>query len=583
MKNFEKFIKEEVDLRGNKGVPTDFMRKSDEEAARNLGIRPDDESQMRNLWPSFEGAMRQSQQILSTGPNGQRLSQPELQERITKLEELAEKVVRDQFGELLDSSIKPIELDIKLVPMGSVNREIGDINQVPQQTKQPTEKDQEEQDKRDEEKDEEEKEECETCATGEEEEQEQEEVPGTDLVDAVEKKKILNMITQAAGKSTKDIIRASDIVDEGLQQIFGDGYRTILNLWVQMSDIADKMDWVIPIDRKASMMKNQPGGMAGAVQVKWESFSGNLYNMNLLLEKEATKIVIKSAGVDFPMLIHETIKGIFLFLQSGAIKKDKKTAEIVKRATSSFMDEAQDFRYGPPALQMLLNFVNKFSESGDYKRLETRVFTMLAVDKERAMSEAKNAPEEHKQFLQKKADVARTDKQFLDIMKSMFSVFDSVERGGKIEFIVNEERFNTSLAKTEIKKIVDYIVKDIEDYKREIEEWEQEEREREEESKYRQQQQEEDETMEPGKEEEESDIDKLVKQSLYGGEEETEGEVDYADLTPRELQELIDAALDEGDYKKVQMLAQYMKEGKEIYLKELERINEGHSFHTRIK
>ena len=418
MKNFEKFIKEEVDLRGNKGVPTDFMRKSDEEAARNLGIRPDDESQMRNLWPSFEGAMRQSQQILSTGPNGQRLSQPELQERITKLEELAEKVVRDQFGELLDSSIKPIELDIKLVPMGSVNREIGDINQVPQQTKQPTEEEQEEQDKRDEDQDEDQDDqECDTCAPGEEGQEEQEEVPGTDLVDAVEKKKILNMITQAAGKSTKDIIRASDIVDEGLQQIFGDGYRTILNLWVQMSDIADKMDWVIPIDRKASMMKNQPGGMAGAVQVKWESFSGNLYNMNLLLEKEATKIVIKSAGVDFPMLIHETIKGIFLFLQSGAIKKDKKTAEIVKRATSSFMDEAQDFRYGPPALQMLLNFVNKFSESGDYKRLETRVFTMLAVDKERAMSESKNAPEEHKQFLQKKADVARTDKQFLDIMK----------------------------------------------------------------------------------------------------------------------------------------------------------------------
>ena len=578
MKNFEKFIKEEVDLRGNKGVPTDFMRKSDEEAARNLGIRPDDESQMRNLWPSFEGAMRQSQQILSTGPNGQRLSQQEVQERIIKLEKLAEKVIRDQFGEILDSSIKPIELDIKLVPMGSVNREIGDINQVPQQAKQPTEEDQEEQDERDEDQDDQE---CDTCAPGEEGQEEQEEVPGTDLVNAVEKKKILNMITQAAGKSTKDIIRASDIVDNGLQQIFGDGYRTILNLWVQMSDIADKMDWVIPIDRKASMMKNQPGGMAGAVQVKWESLSGNFYNMNLLLEKEATKIVIKSAGVDFPMLIHETIKGIFLFLQSGAIKKDKKTAEIVKKATSSFMDEAQDFRYGPPALQMLLNFVNKFSESGDYKRLETRVFTMLAVDKERAQEEAKKAPEEYKEYLKKKADVARTDKQFLDIMNSLFSTFDNVERGGKIEFVINEERFNKSLAKTEIKKIVDYIVKDIEDYKREIEEWEQEEKEREEESKYRQQ--EEDETMEPGKEEEESDIDKLVKQSLYGGEEETQGEVDYADLTPRELQELIDAALDEGDYKKVQMLAQYMKEGKEIYLKELERINEGHSFHTRIK
>lgn len=578
MKNFEKFIKEEVDLRGNKGVPDDFMRKSDEEAAKNLGIRPDDESQMRNLWPSFEGAMRQSQQILSTGANGQRLSQPELQQRITKLEKLAEKVIRDQFGEILDSSIKPIELDIKLVPMGDVNREIEDINQVSKQAKQPTEKEQEEQDKRDEEDQEEQDQESES--------EEQEEVPGTDLVDAVEKKKILNMITQAAGKSTKDIIRASDIVDEGLQQIFGDGYRTILNLWVQMSDIADKMDWVIPIDRKASMMKNQPGGMAGAVQVKWESFSGNLYNMNILLEKEATKIVIKSVGVDFPMLIHETIKGIFLFLQSGAIKKDKKTAEIVKKATSSFMDEAQDFRYGPPALQMLLNFVNKFSESNNYKRLETRVFIMLAVDKERAISEVKNAPEEHKQFLKKKADIARTDKQFLDIMKSIFSVFDSVERAGKIEFIVNEERFNKSLAKAEIKKIVDYIIGDIEDYKRDIAEWEREEKEREEEAKYRQQEEEEEReygTIEPGKEEEESEIDKLVKQSLYGSEKETTSEVDYSELSARELQELIDAALDEGEYKKVKMLSQYMKEGKEIYLKELERIDEGHLFHTRRK
>ena len=84
-------------------------------------------------------------------------------------------------------------------------------------------------------------------------------------------------------------------------------------------------------------------------------------------------------------------------------------------------------------------------------------------------------------------------------------------------------------------------------------------------------------------EEEESDIDKLVKQSLYGGEEETSGEVDYSELTPRELTELIDDALDAGDYERVKMLSQYMKEGKEIYLKELERINEGHNFHTRRK
>jgi hypothetical protein len=62
-----------------------------------------------------------------------------------------------------------------------------------------------------------------------------------------------------------------------------------------------------------------------------------------------------------------------------------------------------------------------------------------------------------------------------------------------------------------------------------------------------------------------------------------EAEIDYSELTQRELQELIDDALDKKNFKRVEMLAQYMKEGKEIYLKELERINEGHNFHTRRK
>ena len=62
-----------------------------------------------------------------------------------------------------------------------------------------------------------------------------------------------------------------------------------------------------------------------------------------------------------------------------------------------------------------------------------------------------------------------------------------------------------------------------------------------------------------------------------------QAEIDYSELTQRELTELIDDALDKGDFKRVEMLAQYMKEGKEIYLKELERINEGSRFHTRRK
>ena len=41
MKNFSQFIKEEVDLKGSKGVPSDFMDKAKQQAATNLGIEPD--------------------------------------------------------------------------------------------------------------------------------------------------------------------------------------------------------------------------------------------------------------------------------------------------------------------------------------------------------------------------------------------------------------------------------------------------------------------------------------------------------------------------------------------------------------
>ena len=556
MKSFDKFINEEVDLEGNKGVPSDFMAKSEEQARRALGVSPDDErGQMPRIWPEFDQNMRQSNQILMTSQDGRQLNPEQMSARIRSLEVLAETVVREEFDEILQTSIKPIELQIKLVPQGQVSSEISDVRQVPQQSQQPTPEQQEEQDERDEEN------------RKQQEEQTQEEgeqTPGTNLVAAIEKKKILNMITQAAGKATKDIIRFSETVETELQNIFGNRGKQILDCWVRMSDLADKMDWVIPINRKSEMMKNMPQGMAGACQVIWESQSGNYYEMSMLLEKEATKIVIKAAGIDFPMLIHETIKGIYLFLQSGAVKKDKETAKIIKKATSSFKDEAQDFRYGPPALEMLLTFVNMFPESNQYKRLETRVFTILAYDKERAYSEAEKSSPEFKEYLKKRADVCRTDEQFLEIMNSIFSSFDL--QGGR--FVINQERFSSSHAKSEIQKIIKYIVDDIEDYKREIEEWERQQKEIEDEQRWKQTQTE---------SEEESDVDRLVRQSLQNKDEEQPVQKkSYDEMTISEIQQEIENAVEEENYElAAELKNKYLKgESKKVWDMELKRIFE---------
>lgn len=573
MKTFGQFLKEEVDLTGNKGIPSDFMSKSEEEARRSLGVRPDDErGEMPRIWPEFQQNMMQSNQLLRIGQDGRELNREQLEERIKRLEVLAETVVREEFGDILDTAIKPIELNIKLVQQGSVSNQISDIRNVPQRAEQPSEEQQEEQDKRDEEKrkkEEEERSEEEKIQHAEE----GEEVPGTNLALAIDKKKLLNMITQAAGKATKDIIRVSETVEQELTQIFGERQgKQILDCWVRMSDLADKMDWVIPINRKSEMMKNMPQGMAGACQVIWESHSGSEYNMSLLLEKEATKIIIKSVGIDFPMLIHETIKGIYLFLQSGAVKKDKETAKIIKKATSSFMDEAQDFRYGPPALEMLVKFINKFPESNQYKRLDTRVFTILAYDKERAKDEAKESSPEFKQYLEKRADVCRTDDQFSEIMKSLFSTFDLEGP----QFVLNEDKFNDSHAKDEISKIIKYIVDDIEDYKREIEEWEREQKERQEEESWKAQSQE----IEP---EEESDIDKLVRQSLSGEQPEPAQQKPYDQMTMVEIQQAIDDAVAEENYELAgELTNKYLKgEAKKVWENELLRINE--NLHIRRK
>ena len=585
MKSFEKFIKEEVDLTGNKGVPGDFMSKSEEEARRSLGVTPDDERQMQRIWPEFQRNAQQSEQLLRTGQDGRQLNREQLEERIKSLEELAEIVVREEFGDILETGIKPIELDIKLVPMGGVTGEVSDIRDVPQQAEQPKEEDQ---DQEEENQDQEEE--------NQEQENPEEEIPGTNLVSAIEKKKLLNMITQAAGKATKDIIRASDTVETELSRIFGERQgKQILSYWVAMSDIADKMDWVIPISRKSQMMKGMPQGMAGACQVKWESHTGNYYNMSLLLEKEATKIVIKAVGIDFPMLIHEAVKGVYLFLQSGAIKKDKETAKIIKKATSSFTDEAQDFRYGPPALQMLVNFVNKFPESNEYKRLDTRVYTILAYDKQGVKEELEKAKEsvlvakekttktgdindEYAaedaeflvDFLEKRLKVVRTDDQFLEIMNSIFSTFDLVGSN----FQLNEEKFNDSHAKVEISKIIKYIVDDIEEAKREAEEyrkamedWNREQKEREEEEKWKSQQ------KEP---EEESDVDRIVRQSLYGQKEEPKEKKSYDQMTMAEIQMEIDNAVSEENYELAgELTNKYLKgEAKKVWENELLRINE---------
>lgn len=581
MKRFSDFIKEEIDLRGNTGVPRDFMRNSEEEAERNLGVRPDDENQVRNhLWPEFHQLMMQSGQIMMQGPDGRPLGRLQMQERVEAIQNLAKDLIMDEYGDILEASTKPVELDIRLVMPGQVNQNIPDLGDVPATPQRNPREDETHESEDDEDQ------ECSggSCSNdgGDDETNEQpEDQPTGSVLNAAMKKKILNMLTQGEGKATKDIIKASPIVEDGLQRIFGNNAQRILRIWGEMSDIADKMDWAIPIQQKARMMSGNSGGMAGATDVTWESLNNSTFSIQLLKEnQDYRKITVKAVGVDFPMLIHETVKGIYLLIQSAAIKKDKEFAKKVKAATSSFLDEAQDFRYGVTAQAMFNDFINACKDSGKYKQMRTRVFRLLANDKERLTAKANEISKTNKEVgdaLKKEATLALTDEKFLEVFNSLLSVFDkTTEAGnggffnrnqGRIAFVINQERFNQSEAKTVIEGLIKHIVDTEEAYEQAIKDWELEQK-LGPATNYDEPDTEDEDPLGLGLTKQEEPVD----DGVYSDE-------DLSRMRKKDIQELMDAALDAGDYDEVRRLTGFLKEGAEIYLRELERVNE--NLHTR--
>ena len=562
LKDYSQFLKEEVDLsKGNKGIPSDFMRNAEAEATKNLGVSID------RPGPSEIGSlMSQSTRFITTqGLDTSSESYGEdLENRYKKLENLAKTVILEEYGSILETSEKPVELLIKLIrPNQSVIGELPKLDEKPEVSEdkpdfEEEEDDQETQDDKDDQESQEDEEDdffnfFDDESQEEEEEHEEEdsdEVSNKDVAFAIDKTKILNMITQGEGKATKDIIKLSETVANGLMEIFGDSYRTILDIWSKTSDEADKLDWNIPVGQKQQLFKELPGGIAGAVDLAWESLDNKQYKFKLLKENtEFNKVVIRAYGVDFPMLIHETVKGIYMLLQSSAIKSNPELAEEIKRATSSYRDESQDFRYGTLAQSMFRDFINKFDDANKYPNMKEKVYAILSLDKGRGGK--------------------FTDEEFLKITKEIFSSFDKVEESGKVKFVINSDRFNESFAKQKIEDIIKEANDTEDEYQEELRKWELEQQFGS--SDYDDDKKDDEDYPQPEKEGE-SDIDKLVRQALEKPEEQTE-EQDLANLTQRELQELIDDALDREDYAEVKKLSSYL-ENANIYLKELERIFE---------
>ena len=555
MKSFNDFINEEAKLKGNIGVPEEKLKEIERKAEQEKGIRIDDQRQAGQMGGQIMNLIGRSRDLMFRGK-----SKAECEEIEEKLVDLAKLVINTEYADILQN----VELDIKLVPFGQVADELEDIQDIQQrpseteQRRQAEELDDEEKEEKKEESGDKKKDFFNNLFGSKPKKEKEDFLKSEEYKLGVDVAKLVNAIGQGEAKNTKHILH-SDIVKNGLRDIFGRNAEELFKIWNDTSKVADKLDWLIPIEVKAQMMADQMGGMAGAVQVSWPEaeenkgeeeqdekedcpsckdaedilknieeggdLDNNKEEISELLSNGNPKIT--AVGVDFPMLLHETVKGIYQLIGSawlpamGASEKDIKKAKIVKTATSSFEDEAEDFRYGPYLAGALRDFINTCPNVDRYPNIREYVWGDMCY-----MAQTKEGK-----------------KQFLELFKGILE--------------------KTDKAKKQITEMINDIIDRIKEY--EI-------------SQIDEPQAPEYSEPEPEMEEPEGEdeIEKLIR-STQQEPVAVEGEVDYSTLSRKQLDGELNDALDRGDKKALDAISKELQKRNEsvmlqIYGEEIQKM-----------
>ena len=532
MKDFKKFL--EASVKGNPAIPGEgdnrkkandrpYLSEVERRAKQRIGIT--DADSRRGPAPSAtEAALGQRMMSLM------KKSLEYTRGKEDQLSQLANVVFLSIYQELVTRY--KIEIDIKIIEPGKVKEWADD--QEDQEEEQPPQ---------------------------------YKEVSEEDIKNEISKRKIANLIIQGEAKNTKHILH-SDEVKEGLEEIYGrEDAEKVFKIWDEMTKIADKLDWIVPAEVRAEMMEKMPEFAAGASAVGWkdkekeeetedqereqepqeepqeeepQAYTGEEDEEEMYDDEEGMPDeppmerfdktpIIRARGIDFPMLLHEAVKGLFEALSLGGIPEDTRTAEIALSNTG-LSDEPEDWKYGPEIAADLRDFVNVNTKINVYPNVREEFYKML-IDKD-TMPTA----------------------EFLELMRGI--LLKNQEARVKVDRLIDKVIETIKLEKDEQAR----YDREMEEYNRQMKEWE--------ENKGRS-------SSDPEiPKEVESDIDMLLRKTK-------EKEEDYSTWSKREIQDEIDAALDNGDYEKVGKLTKYLKEGKEIYLREVKMLLEGKNPHTK--
>ena len=329
IKTFEQYLNE-ASLRGNIGIPGE----GDGSGSYRRETEVYSREQVRDMERRYGPKMGQLPMLASKAKS--------LQSGYEKdLEKLAEKAIRILYGRIIED----VTLDIKFP----------EANEIPEMMKDVPD------------------------ASPEKPEIPQiEELKDKNIIAEIQKRKIINNITQGEAVNSKKALNLPEVID-GMKRIMGeDKAKEYIKTLNELTDIAQAFYWIIPAEVQEMMWKNDKSGMSGSVEVEWEDKKESDEDLaqKILdqlkedgdLPKEAedlfyeTQPTIHARGMDFAMLVHEAVKGFYELIAAIAIPEDEETAGIVLMNTDSLADEIEDLRYGPKIASDIRDYFNTFPE-----------------------------------------------------------------------------------------------------------------------------------------------------------------------------------------------------------------------------
>jgi hypothetical protein len=399
-----------------------------------------------------------------------------------KIEKLAKDIIEEEYGRIID--VLNIDMDIKLVDpdeMRDMKGEMGENEEESENNLKPN--------------------------------MEEREIDDEDLIADIEKRKLVNVITQGSAKNVHRLIHLyKNKIDEVDPQIF--------NLMDRLIKTQERMEWQLPEEEGMGKLIIQ--FMNGYSKVEFEDeedeeeveekveefdldslLSGDEDEMEEFEEKFedfSGKIKVTSRGIDLVILLHEAVKGIYEVLGSPSLpEENEERANQIMYNTDTANDEFEDLRYGPRIRQDLLNWINS---NNKIDKLEDPFEYVWG------------------------AMVQLTNTKFLEIFK---------------DAIIGK----TGVADRWLDKTLDDLIQSFEEYDQEVYNYEEEERQDNDGDEWKQ---------ETGyaddqdfEDEDENDSEELPEET---------GEVDYSEWSERDLERELDRAFDNNDMELVRKLGE---------------------------